>query len=192
MNLSSPSRIWSREEVLSKPCPVPREPGLYAWYFKQVPAGVPTSDCIRVGDLTLLYIGISPRAAPLNGKPASRQRLRHRVQYHYRGNAEGSTLRLTLGCLLSKQLGIELRRVGSGTRLTFVDGEQVLSRWMWENAFVAWYAIEDPWILERKLIGDVTLPLNLEMNKTHAFHVVLSELRRIARENARSLPVWTA
>jgi hypothetical protein len=28
-----------------------------------------------------------------------------------RGNAEGSTLRLTLGCLLSEQLGIELRRV---------------------------------------------------------------------------------
>jgi hypothetical protein len=37
------------------------------------------------------------------------------VRYHYRGNTAGSTLRLTLGCLL----GLELRRVGSGKRMTF-------------------------------------------------------------------------
>ncbi|WP_394816236.1 GIY-YIG nuclease family protein [Streptomyces mooreae] len=42
----------------------------------------------------------------------STQNLRKRVRYHYRGNAAGSTLRLTLGCLL----GLELRRVGSGKR----------------------------------------------------------------------------
>lgn len=30
----------------------------------------------------------------------------------------GSTLRLTLGCLLAEQLGIQLRRVGSGARVT--------------------------------------------------------------------------
>ncbi|WP_386143941.1 GIY-YIG nuclease family protein [Streptomyces yanii] len=42
----------------------------------------------------------------------STQNLRTRVRYHYRGNAAGSTLRLTLGCLL----GLELRRVGSGKR----------------------------------------------------------------------------
>ena len=40
----------------------------------------------------------------------------NRIRYHFRGNAEGSTLRLTLGCLLIKPLGIELRRVGSGKR----------------------------------------------------------------------------
>ncbi|WP_323183900.1 MULTISPECIES: GIY-YIG nuclease family protein [unclassified Streptomyces] len=44
----------------------------------------------------------------------SAQNLRKRVRYHYRGNAAGSTLRLTLGCLL----GLELRRVGSGKRMT--------------------------------------------------------------------------
>ncbi|MEU1194017.1 GIY-YIG nuclease family protein [Streptomyces sp. NPDC005859] len=42
----------------------------------------------------------------------STQNLRKRVRYHYRGNAAGSTLRLTLGCLL----GLDLRRVGSGKR----------------------------------------------------------------------------
>ncbi|WP_420481527.1 GIY-YIG nuclease family protein [Actinopolymorpha pittospori] len=47
----------------------------------------------------------------------SSQNLRTRVCYHFRGNAEGSTLRLTLGCLL----GLELRRPSvahTGTELT--------------------------------------------------------------------------
>ncbi|MET9440781.1 GIY-YIG nuclease family protein [Streptomyces sp. NPDC006610] len=53
----------------------------------------------------------------------STQNLRKRVRYHYRGNAAGSTLRLTLGCLL----GLELRRVGSGKRMTFGKaGEAIL------------------------------------------------------------------
>jgi hypothetical protein len=49
-------------------------------------------------------------------------------------NAEGSTLRLTLGCLLADELGIELRRVGSGKRFTFSTGEKRLSEWMEANA----------------------------------------------------------
>jgi hypothetical protein len=35
--------------------------------------------------------------------------LRQRLQTQYAGNAEGSTLRKTLGCLLADELGIELR-----------------------------------------------------------------------------------
>src|ERR1700722_7026268 len=54
------------------------------------------------------------------------------------GNAEGSTLRLTLGCLLAGELGLELRRGGSGGRLTFCDGEARLSGWLAENALVTW------------------------------------------------------
>jgi GIY-YIG catalytic domain len=46
---------------------------------------------------------------------------------HYTGNAEGSTLRKTLGCLLANELGIQLWRVGSGNRMTFIEGEQALS-----------------------------------------------------------------
>jgi hypothetical protein len=45
----------------------------------------------------------------------SRQSLRTRIRYHFRGNAAGSTLRLSLGCLL----GLALRRVGSGARMTY-------------------------------------------------------------------------
>ena len=60
------------------------------------------------------------------------------------GNAEGSTLRLTLGCLLAKTLEIELRRVGSGKRRTFADSESALSAWMGENAFVCWIETSQP------------------------------------------------
>jgi hypothetical protein len=50
------------------------------------------------------------------------------------GNAYGSTLRLTLGCMLAEKLGIELHRVGGGTRRTFTTtGEAKLSAWMDEN-----------------------------------------------------------
>ena len=80
------------------------------------------------------------------------------------GNAEGSTLRKTLGCLLSDELGIQLRRVGSGRRRTFAEGEQGLSAWMADNAFVSWVVREHPWELEDNLIASLDLPLNLEGN----------------------------
>ncbi|WP_435241792.1 GIY-YIG nuclease family protein [Streptomyces cucumeris] len=45
---------------------------------------------------------------------ASTQNLKKRVRHHYGGNAAGSTIRLTIGCLL----GLELRRVDSRSRGT--------------------------------------------------------------------------
>jgi hypothetical protein len=104
-------------------------------------------------------------------------------------NAEGSTLRLTLGCLLSKQLGIQLRRVGSGNRMTFADGETILSQWMEENAFVVWITDPEPWHVEEKIITEVSLPLNLDMNNKHPFHRSLSQIRKAAKESARALPI---
>jgi hypothetical protein len=62
--------------------------------------------------------------------------LRNRLRQHYALNAAGSTLRLTLGCLVTQQLGIELRVVGSGKRMTVGAGEHILSDRMSENAFV--------------------------------------------------------
>jgi hypothetical protein len=41
-----------------------------------------------------------------------------------------------LGCLLSEQLGLQLRPTGSTKRLTFVEGEDGLSGWMADNAYV--------------------------------------------------------
>jgi hypothetical protein len=97
----------------------------------------------------------------------STQNLRKRVRYHYRGNAAGSTLRLTLGCLL----GLELRRVGSGKRMTFGKaGEATLSQWMADNTRVCWIEQSEPWDLESQLISQLDLPLNLDQNRHNAFH----------------------
>ena len=189
MLLFEPERLWSRQEVLEKPSPVPRQPGVYAWYFRELPPHVPVNNCHILGTNTLLYVGISPKEPPKNGSAPSKQNLFHRIRYHYRGNAEGSTLRLTLGCLLSERLGIQLRRVGSGTRMTFGDGENILSQWMHENAFVAWVVDPEPWLLEEKLIHEVSLPLNLDMNNRHPFHKTLSQVRKSAKESARVLPI---
>ena len=69
----------------------------------------------------------------------------------------GSTLRLTLGCLLANELGIELRRVGTGQRLTFAAGEKALSRWMAAHARVCWHVTPEPWSTETILISQLSL-----------------------------------
>ena len=186
--LLEPAQLWTRSEVISRPCPVPNAAGVYAWYFRTCPEEVPTEGCVRSGELTLMYVGISPKAPPATGTP-SRQTLRTRIRYHFRGNAEGSTLRLTLGCLLSHSLGIELRRVGSGLRMTFGVGEQILNDWLERNARVAWLTCDEPWRVEEGLIRSVSLPLNLDQNRHHNFHAALSALRRAAKMRARESPV---
>ena len=185
--LSTP--VYRRGDVLSISSPVPRRAGIYAWFFRQVPTQVPLNDCILRDGMPLLYVGIAPKAPPTNGAKPSTQTLWHRIRYHYRGNAEGSTLRLTLGCLLSEELGIELRRVGSGKRMTFGDGEQTLSSWMSENAFVCWQEASDPWIAEHALINELSLPLNLQGNQHHHFHAHLSMVRARAKSSAFELSI---
>lgn len=128
------------------PAPIPAEPGIYGWWSRQLPAAIDVSRSGRKGNPTLLYAGISPNSPPATGKAPSQQNIRKRITCHYRGNAEGSTLRKTLGCLLADELGIELRRVGSSTRRTFAAGEEVLSQWMADNALVSWIPMPEPWV----------------------------------------------
>jgi hypothetical protein len=187
IRLLLPDRLYSRDEVLGPACPVPRAAGVYAWFFRQVPDVVPTEGCLTHEGMTLLYVGISPDK---QGKPKSSQTLRHRVRYHYQGNAEGSTLRRTLGVLLAKESGFPLRRVGSGRRMTFTNaGERWLDGWMRENALVTWVEHGEPWLLEHELLHAVSLPLNLKGNGHHAFAATLSGLRRRANAQARELPI---
>lgn len=182
-------RRFSRDEVLIRPCPIPKCSGVYSWYFREIPPQVPTEECVQEDGLTLLYVGIAPKAPPASGV-ASRQTLRKRIRYHFRGNAEGSTLRLTLGCLLADHLGIQLRRVGSGKRMTFTEwGENSLSNWMGENAFVTWLENEVPWELELQLINTLSLPLNLQGNRNHPFSNILSTIRSNQRRQAKVLPI---
>ena len=182
--LLKPSSVFSRSDVLLKDCPVPAQPGVYVWFFKTIPEIVIAKDCIQFNDLTALYVGISP------GSTKSPQNLRKRVRTHYKGNAEGSTLRRTLGILLQDQSGFPLRRVGSGKRMTFTHlGEQWLDSWMEENAFVNWLVHPEPWGVEHFLLKQFNFPLNLQDNGHRQFTKELSILRKKANETAHEQPI---
>lgn len=183
----APTRLFSRAEVLRRPSPIPASNGLYAWYFREVPPAVPTQGCLCFDGKVLLYLGIAPDKA---NKPNSRASLLSRVRYHYRGNAEGSTLRRTLGVLLEEKSGFPLRRVGSGKRITLTHaGERWLDEWMEKNAFVAWTVHPDPWTIEHILLRELSCPLNIADNEHHPFSSVLKQMRIEALQQARALPI---
>jgi hypothetical protein len=181
--------MFTRDEVLSSRCPVPSQPGVYGWWFRSLPSPLKVQRCLLRDGSWLLYTGISPKRPPTNGRSASKQTLRDRIKYHYTGNAEGSTLRKSLGLLLSDQLNIELRRVGSGNRMTFAEGERALSAWMSDNARVSWIIDPTPWLLEPCLIANVDVPLNLGGNKHNGFYTELVTARAQAVARARTLPI---
>ncbi|HHQ6722799.1 TPA: GIY-YIG nuclease family protein [Serratia fonticola] len=181
-----PEKIWSRDEVMTPPSIVPAVSGIYFWWFKSLPSIVPLDNCITLNDYTLLYVGISPDK---KGKPNSRANLKTRIKTHYCGNAEGSTLRRTLGVLLSSESNFPLRRVGSGSRTTFTHlGEQWLDIWMAENAKVHWVPHDEPWVLEESLMSSYSLPLNIQGN-SHAFKTLLSAMRSKAMAEAKIMPI---
>jgi hypothetical protein len=191
LSLLEPSRLFSRSEVMTRSSPAPAKSGVYAWYFAEVPPGVDATRCHMHGDKALLYIGISPSAPPRNGRALSRSTIRRRLQTHFGGNASGSTLRLTLGCLLRHQLNIDLRRVGSTGRYTFTNpGEQQLDDWMAAYAFVTWHTCEQPWEAEGAILrSGLPLPLNIADNPCVAHTEYLSPIRREARARANQHPV---
>jgi len=186
-SLTNHSVLYSREEILSTTSLPPSVPGVYAWFFKDIPGSALIDGCITKGPLTLLYVGISPDKI---GKPNSRQNLRRRITTHFQGNAEGSTLRRSLGVLLAEKSGYPLRRVGSGKRMTLThSGEQWLDDWMTENAFVCWLEHQSPWEFEDELLGSLSLPLNIKGNRDHPFAKALTEARIQAIKDAREWPI---
>jgi hypothetical protein len=98
-------------------------------------------------------------------------------------------LRKSLGVLLAKDLGIELRRIGSGERSTFAGGEAVLTQWMAEHTLVSWVVRQEPWHFEDKLIASLDVPLNIQGNKRNAYYSELKRRRREAAVNAGKLRV---
>jgi hypothetical protein len=181
--------LHTAADVLARPTPIPARPGVYGWFFREIPTGIDAGAAFERDGLSLLYVGISPKAPTTDGRPASRQDLYKRIRYHYTGNAEGSTLRLTLGCLLEQRLEIELRRVGSGKRMTFSTGEVILREWMAANALVAVLQHTQPWIPEPEIIGHLDLPLNIEHNAHNPQRPFVRDMRARCKARARSLPI---
>ena len=187
------ARPFTRDEVFADPCPVPAEPGVQGWWFRSLPAAIDVSGCEQRDGLTLLYVGVSPTRPPADGRRRSAQDLRKRIRYHFgasNGDAEGSTLRKTLGVLLADELGIQLRRIGSGDRRTFAGGEALLNQWMAEHALVSWLVHPEPWLVEEKLIATLDLPLNgQDGNKRNVFYSQLKQARRDAVTKSNKLRI---
>lgn len=47
-DLLCPARLFSRDEVLSRPSPISKSPGDYEWYFREIPPDVPTDKMISM------------------------------------------------------------------------------------------------------------------------------------------------
>ena len=161
---------------------VPASAGVYAWWFREIPSLVPTDGCVVHDGLTLLYVGIAPKAPPQKGKPPTSKHFAvafaitcaETLKIPSQANASASPL---------DNSDISLQRVGSGTRMTFADAEAVLSDWMADNAFVCWVVTQRPCKTEEALISSVCLPLNLDQNRSHSFHARLP-----AERQRRSVP----
>ena len=189
-NLLDGKPLYTRAECTGRGSIVPKSPGAYAWYFDRIPQGVPTEGCHRIGNWILLYVGISPIAPPKNGKPPSGGNIRKRISTHFSRDAEGSTLRRTLGILLAEESGFPLRRVGSGKRITLTHaGEQALDRWLEQHARVCWVEHPQPWTLEERMFEKISLPLNLKGNDHHPFYQRLRQLRADAVAEARTAAI---
>ena len=175
--LFEPSKLWSRAEILAGDCPVPKKAGAYAWYFREIPPGVPTDGCKTKDGRTLLYVGVSP-----SGPKSKSGQLQKRILKHMRGTARGSTLRYSLGCLLSESLGISLQKGPTGYSLG--DGEDDLDDWLDDNASICWVVRDKPWEVESEIIAACSAPLNLDHNTLHSFYPVLKAIRDRARKKA--------
>lgn len=188
--LLAPTKLYSRSEVLDRPSPVPASAGIYGWYFDAPLGDVPVSTAHLWQGHRLLYVGIAPKRPALSGKRSTRT-LRDRVLEHYNLNAAGSTLRLTLGCLM----GLELRRIaskkhpGTAKRMTFGrQGEVHLNVWMAAHARVVWHACADAWTIEHELMKQLVLPLNLDANGHSPYHAQLTAMRANAKLRAHAIP----
>lgn len=143
--------------------PPPQAPGIYGWYFDRMPPKVPRKNCVCIDGWRLLYIGITE--TDLHSRILSQ---------HFKGNAEGSTLRLKVGCLLAKKLRLNLQK--NGKRFTFGNGETELSRWIAKHAQVFYWVSNRPAQLERIAILRYKPPLNADYNKEHRFYSCLKKI----------------
>ena len=64
-------------------------------------------------------------------------------------------------------------------------GEQALDMWLHLHARVCWVEHQQPWILEDRMLEEISLPLNLEGNNHHPFYPRLREIRAQAIDAAK-------
>lgn len=175
----NPLSLHSTADVRSAPA----SPGIYGWWMKKGTLQVPEGPYQEQDGRQLLYVGISPRKPSAAGR-VSKANLRHRLVTHATKNASQSTLRRTLGVLLAEELGLALG-VHGGREHYGPQGEALISRWLIENARVAWAVDHEPWEAEDELLAHTTLALNLD-GRSDTFARSISDRRKTALVAARA------
>lgn len=160
----------------------PPSPGIYAWWFKSGVLEVPGGAYQRLDGYELLYTGISPRKPSAAGRVSSGN-IKTRLDNHANGDASRSTLRRTLGVLLTEQLGLTLGL--HKAREHYGDGERLLTLWLRQNAKVAWVIDPKPWDAEDELLEHAVLALNID-GRSDTFAKSISDRRRVAIRAART------
>lgn len=175
----NPLTLHSTADVGSAPA----SPGIYGWWVRKGALDVPEAAYQERAGHQLLYVGISPRKPSASGR-VSKEHLRKRLVTHATKDASRSTLRRTLGVLLTDELGLTLG-VHGGREHYGVQGEALISRWLIENARVAWAVDPQPWEAEDELLEHATLALNLD-GRSDAFARSISDRRKAALAAART------
>lgn len=175
--------LLSVKDLYANPSLLPKERGIYGWYFNRLPPEIPPNQYIEHGSLMLLYVGIAGR------NEASNSTLRSRIiSQHIKGNAYGSTLRRTLGPLLLKELKLTPYPKGNlhHKGFYFGPGEKELTSWLVMHAWLAWIPEKKPWEIEDSILttyGSI-LPLNIEKNPTNPVGATLNNIRIICQNQA--------
>lgn len=179
-------KILSYKQLSEQKYSPSTSPGVYGWFFDDLPPYVPTTGCsvhreglVSKKNWILLYIG---KASNLS------ERILHE---HFdgalvRGKAM-SSLRQSLGCLLCKELNIYLWKYPDFPKREYTfgsRGEKKLTKWMKKHTRVAYVRTEHTEELEKEAINYYTLPLNTEGN-THFFPDPLKQLKKDLRNCAK-------
>nr|WP_314188139.1 hypothetical protein [uncultured Brevundimonas sp.] len=166
--------IHSADAIHSDITLIPEVGGLYAFSLKD--PSVLAEPLARAG-LTMDVMGLGQRALIYIG--ASGDSLRRRVRSHLRDDTQTSSFRMSLGALLSDDLGLTVKPVRHKRVFGFVPKDEArLTAWMIEHLDVGVLPASRPMALERRAITQSDPVLNIQGRRVHdaAWQVLL--LRR--------------
>lgn len=188
VNFLNEARLYRVSEIRRDKALLPSERGIYGLFFDKIPGGVPAEGCFVRDGLHLLYIGTA--GADLRKMGSLRARL---GDHHLGGNERRSTICQTLAALMPEVAGrcLEKQERRGAKYYTSNDGVLKMQAWMDEHIWACWTVYPDPGTLERELIAQYALPLNLEYNSRHPFARQLGELREKRRSLASPVDTRT-
>ena len=179
-NFPETAPLYRVDEIRMSKSLLPKQRGVYAWFFDQPPNEVPTEGCLQRDDMSLLYIGTAGADLRKNGN------LHRRLGVsHLGGNERRSTLMQTFAAVMSELAGPAIAKVEpKGLKYhTSKIGEKALRDWMDLNTAICWIEHPAPAEVEAELIARYRTPLNIEF-AAHPFAPLLSEKRNQRRKEA--------